>query len=142
MIKTEKDIESAADQLVFEGVISNEEKNKYTAIIKKELEQGQAKEWFAPGLELFNECEIVYKEGDEIKFCRPDRVIKQGNEMTVIDYKIGKKIDHKIHEEDTMTPHEKNLDQVRKYISILQEMGFQAKGFVWYVAEKIIVEVK
>ena len=142
MIKTEKDIESAADQLVFEGVVSNEEKNKYTAIIKKELEQGQAKEWFAPGLELFNECEIVYKEGDEIKFCRPDRVIKQGNEMTVIDYKIGKKIDHKIHEEDTMTPHEKNLDQVRKYISILQEMGFQAKGFVWYVAEKIIVEVK
>ncbi|MBP5455626.1 MAG: UvrD-helicase domain-containing protein [Paludibacteraceae bacterium] len=127
LIKTKNDIGKAIDSLLFEGVISEEEKEGLREFVEKAINQEEAKEWFADGLELFNECEIVYKENGVAQNCRPDRVIKKGNEMTIIDYKFGKK-------------ETKYIKQVRQYIDLIQQMGYTANGYVWYVENGEIVE--
>ncbi|MCQ2217737.1 MAG: UvrD-helicase domain-containing protein [Paludibacteraceae bacterium] len=129
-IKTADDIEHAADYLLFKGIITETKKEEYLKLAKEALNQETAKDWFAPDLELYNECEIVYKdEKEEVMTRRPDRVVKRGNEMTVIDYKFGME-------------HDDYTNQVKKYMSLIQEMGYTTKGFIWYVKEGMIVEVK
>ena len=108
-------------------MISEDEKESLMAFAEKALHQEIANEWFADGLELFNECEIVYKENGIAKNCRPDRVIKKGNEMTIIDYKFGKK-------------ENKHIKQVTQYIHLIQQMGYTAQGYVWYVENGEIVK--
>ena len=127
LIKTKNDIGKAIDSLLFEGVISEEEKEGLREFVEKAINQEEAKEWFADGLELFNECEIVYKENGVAQNCRPDRVIKKGNEMTIIDYKFGKK-------------ENKHIKQVTQYIHLIQQMGYTAQGYVWYVENGEIVK--
>ena len=126
-INTKNDIGKAVESLLFEGVISEDEKESLMAFAEKALHQEIANEWFADGLELFNECEIVYKENGIAKNCRPDRVIKKGNEMTIIDYKFGKK-------------ENKHIKQVTQYIHLIQQMGYTAQGYVWYVENGEIVK--
>ena len=52
---------------------------------------------------------------------RPDRVITDGKQMIVIDFKFGK-------------PKPEYHEQVRQYMALLQEMGHQnVTGYLWYV---------
>lgn len=127
-IKTADDVERAATELEFKGIFEEIDKDECIAKAKEALCQKEVGEWFAPGLELFNECEIIYKKDGEFMTCRPDRVIKRGNEMTVIDYKFGKK-------------QKKHIGQVMDYIRLIREMGYEANGYVWYVEAGEIVKV-
>lgn len=127
VIKTADDVERAAAELEFKGVFEEIDKEECISKAKEALQMEKAQEWFAPGLELFNECEILYKREGKYLTCRPDRVIKRGNSMTVIDYKFGK--------ED-----KKHIVQVCNYIQLIREMGYEANGFIWYVEKGKIVE--
>ena len=63
---------------------------------------------------------------------RPDRVVwtSQGT-IDVIDYKFGE--EHK----------EQYQKQVKNYMNLLTDMGYQAvRGFLWYVEKGKIVEIK
>ena len=54
---------------------------------------------------------------------RPDRVITDGNETIVIDYKFGKR-------------NKKYILQVQRYMNLMISMGYtNVKGFIWYVQE-------
>ena len=60
---------------------------------------------------------------------RPDRVITDGKETIVIDFKFGKRND-------------KYKQQVSEYMSLLNDMGHKnLKGFIWYVYSNKIEEV-
>ena len=61
---------------------------------------------------------------------RPDRVMYDGKEMIVVDFKFGK-------------TNEEYHVQVRKYIDILSSMGYpNVRGYLWYVFNNLIEEVK
>ena len=69
--------------------------------------------------------------GGKIVNERPDRVITDGKETIVIDYKFGKKDD-------------KYKRQVQRYMSLMEDMGYpNVRGFIWYVHEDNgIIEVQ
>jgi len=80
--------------------------------------------WFQSGKKLLNECAIVYRdEKGVLQNRRPDRVIQEGDKITVVDFKFGKE-------------RKEHLSQVREYVSLLQQMGYpDTQGYLWYVEE-------
>ncbi len=85
--------------------------------------------WFSPHWQVMNECSILFTEEGKVQERRPDRVITDGTETIVIDYKTGKQsADHE--------------DQVRRYMQLLRDMGMpNVRGYLWYVRRKDIIEI-
>lgn len=117
-----KDVERIINQLEFDGVIQSAEKPALMSGIQRVLASEKGKKWFAPGLQLYNECSIIFRNEGKIVTKRPDRVIKEGNHMTVIDFKFGK-------------PSDGYVDQINLYVQLLKQMGFEAEGHLWYLDE-------
>lgn len=126
-IATAEDVDSVVNKMEFEGLIeSGEQKRKILASMRKAMATEEAKKWFRPGLKLYNECSILFRdEQGELQVRRPDRVIREGNHMTVIDFKFGKKCDK----------HNKQIDE---YVNLLNKMGYHADGHIWYLNELFV----
>ncbi|WP_028903105.1 exodeoxyribonuclease V subunit beta [Prevotella sp. P6B4] len=130
-IQTEKDIPEALQRLQFEGILYDEEMtaNKITTMLRKRLADPRVASWFSSRWTLFNECTILSVEDGEVKEHRPDRVMTDGNEWIVVDFKFGH-------------PNPDYHAQVRRYMDLLQSMGHQnIKGYLWYVYSNKIEEV-
>ena len=96
------------------------------------LQKAQVRDWFSDRWTLFNECTILQYDPatDETLEHRPDRVMTDGNEMIVVDFKFGKE-------------REEYKRQVKRYMQLLADMGHaNIKGFLWYVMNGNITEVK
>ena len=77
-----------------------------------------------------NECTILEVKDGKVKEHRPDRVMKDGKKVVVIDFKFGKQKDE-------------HVEQVKRYMNLLYKMGHQfVKGYLWYVYPNKIIEVK
>jgi predicted RecB family nuclease len=69
-------------------------------------------------------------EHGEVVERRPDRVITDGNETHVIDFKFGRQ-------------HEEYHAQVGEYIQLLRQMQMpHVRGWLWYVYSNKIEEVR
>jgi uvrD/REP helicase len=130
-ILTEADIEPRLKELEQEGVIYNDEvtsrelQNKIVNALMNE----KVKDWFSSRWKLFNECTILDydKESGDIHEHRPDRVMTDGKEIIVVDFKFGK-------------PREEYHEQVQRYMSLLMRMGYEkVSGYIWYVVRNEIV---
>lgn len=121
-IETKKDIQSAVEQLLFEGVIPDQKSAHHIqTIAEKALSHPMVQEWYSGSYRLFNECAIIYKENGALEVRRPDRVMMNDDEVIVVDFKFGKK------------KREYN-EQVQGYISLLNQMGYKnIIGYLWYV---------
>ena len=130
-IQTEKDIPEALQRLQFEGILYDEEMTaeRITSMLRKRLSDPRAASWFSPRWTLFNECTILSVEDGEVHEHRPDRVITDGDEWIVVDFKFGH-------------PDPEYHTQVRRYMDLLSSMGHQnIKGYLWYVYSNKIEEV-
>jgi ATP-dependent exoDNAse (exonuclease V) beta subunit len=130
-IQTEKDIPEALQRLQFEGILYDEEMTaeRITTMLRKRLSDPRVASWFSPRWTLFNECTILSVENGEVKEHRPDRVMTDGNEWIVVDFKLGH-------------PAPEYHQQVRGYMDLLSSMGHQnVKGYLWYVYSNKIEEV-
>ena len=130
-IQTEKDIPEALQRLQFEGILYDEEMTaeKITTMLRKRLADPRVASWFSPRWTLFNECTILSVEDGEVKEHRPDRVMTDGSEWIVVDFKFGH-------------PKPEYHEQVRRYMDLLQSMGHEhIKGYLWYVYSNKIEEV-
>ena len=131
-IKTSADVESALKQLEIDGILydDNVSNERLEKMIKQRLASPLVKDWFSDRWRVLNECSIVkYVDGNAVKF-RPDRVMRDGKETVVVDFKFGK-------------PKEEHQEQVRGYMDLLREMGYQhITGYLWYVYPNKVVEVK
>ena len=124
-ISTKEDIEQAIDRLVFEGVIGSKvEEQEVKALTEHALTLPEVQDWYSGRWKLFNECDIIWMEHDELKKRRPDRVMQHNNELVVVDFKFGQ-------------PQEKYHRQVQGYMNLLRGMmGNENKaisGYLWYV---------
>jgi ATP-dependent exoDNAse (exonuclease V) beta subunit len=131
-IRTSADIPRALQQLQTDGVLYDDEvtREKLTLMLKKRLEDKRVRNWFSDGWQLFNECSILrLDEHGELVERRPDRVITNGTETHIIDFKFGR-------------PHAEYHDQVSEYMQLLRSMGMPGvKGWLWYVYSNRIEEV-
>ncbi len=133
-IHTLNDVDQALNQLEQDGVLDTDQlsKEKLKNMMKQRLESHRVRDWFSDRWELFNECTIIYKDPNtnEVIEKRPDRVMTDGKEMIVVDFKFGK-------------PHQEYEAQVRAYMTLLSQMNYQhITGYLWYVYPNQIVEVK
>lgn len=131
-IHTHEDLEGAMRQLELDGILYDEyiSKTKIENLIRKRLESPLVKDWFSSRWQVMNECTILEVKDGKVKEHRPDRVMKDGKNIVVIDFKFGKQKDE-------------HVEQVRRYMDLLCKMGNQlVKGYLWYVYPNQIVEVK
>jgi RecB family endonuclease NucS len=84
------------------------------------------KAYFEPKELIFSERDILCPDGTII---RPDRVIKQGEDVIIIDFKTGK-------------AEEKHKTQLEKYKKYLLELGHKSvKAVLIYIETQIIESV-
>ncbi len=125
-IRTPDDIDYALTKMLFEGKLSEKEKQMLKTQIASLIGKPETKAWFDPNNQVKAENAILTKNGTY----RPDRVVFLGDEVHVIDYKFG-------HNEEP-----KYEKQVSQYIRQVKGMGHKTvKGFIWYVTLGKIVPV-
>lgn len=123
-IGTIDDVDRALSELEFEGLLYNEDTTpeKLKAELMKKFNNPTVRNWFSDSWTIFNECTILHidEEGHVVED-RPDRVITDGRQTIVIDYKFGK-------------PKEEYKSQVARYIERLKSMNMpNVQGYLWYV---------
>ena len=132
MIRTTEDIEDALKQLQFEGVLYDERitPERITSMLRKRLQDPRVADWFSSQWTLFNECTILTMEDGEVKERRPDRVMTDGQQWVVVDFKFG-------------SPKPEYYDQVREYLALIKTMQPEAEvdGYLWFVYSNKIEEV-
>ena len=130
-IKQADDLEGALEQLRFEGLFRSEEEEAQVArIARKVLDMPQIKDWFGPEWEVYNECTIISPTADGgVRSERPDRVMKKGDRLVVIDFKFARK-------------NPRHAEQVREYMQLLHQMGYaQVSGFLLYGYSQELEEI-
>ncbi len=131
-IRTMDDVEGALLSLRTEGVIeSSEQLEELRALLRKAFGHTQVQEWFDAKWLLYNECAILSKdEQGNMQTRRPDRVMVGKERTVVVDFKFG-------------NPDIRYEEQVGEYIRLLRGMSYpQVEGYIWYVFDNKIIEVK
>ncbi len=132
-IRTTDDVDRALQRMELDGILydRNITRERLESMIRKRFEDKRVAEWYSDRWTLFNECAIldVDPETDVAYERRPDRVMTDGKETVVVDFKFGR-------------PRNDYHDQVRTYMQLLGKMGHEhVRGYLWYVFSNEIVEV-
>jgi len=128
------DMPRVLGQLEQDGILYSDEltRQQLADLLRQRLSSEQVAEWFKPGRwQLFNECAIITTDPATKRVIerRPDRVMTDGRETIVVDFKFGK---------ERTEYHE----QVKEYMSLLRQMGHQnVRGYLWLVYTNKIIEV-
>jgi ATP-dependent exoDNAse (exonuclease V) beta subunit len=132
-IRTVADIPQALRELELGGVLYDEDVSAESLrnMLQKRLSDKRVADWFSPRWTLFNECSIIsINEEGELLERRPDRVMTDGQQMVVVDFKFGR-------------PRDEYQEQVREYMELLRHMGYQqVSGYLWFVYSNKIEQVK
>ena len=147
-VRTTADIDSALQQLEREGVLYDDSLTleRITTMLRKRLEHPRVADWFSGRWTLYNECTILSVGDDgQVVERRPDRVMTDGREWIVVDFKFGR-------------PRPEYHDQVREYMQLIagitsagapaadgvhtSSAGTLVRGYIWYVYSNEIEEVK
>jgi ATP-dependent exoDNAse (exonuclease V) beta subunit len=132
-IRTSADVDAALRQLELAGILYDDHNSldKITHMLRKRLAHPKVASWFSDRWTLFNECAILTYEDGHITERRPDRVMTDGQEWIVVDFKFG-------------SPKSEYHDQVREYMDLIRKMNgplTSVKGYLWFVYSNQIEEV-
>lgn len=97
----------------------------FGGVFSKLWAKEEIKRWFSVNEKVKTEVVVLPKDG-ELK--RMDRVLINGNEATVIDFKSGKE-------------RAEDKQQVSEYMELLKEMGYTTNGYLLYLKEARTVQV-
>ncbi|MBL0063708.1 MAG: UvrD-helicase domain-containing protein [Bacteroidetes bacterium] len=125
-IRKPEEVEKAVQAVIYEGIISEKEKEILVKQIEELLEMKEIAGFFDSSWEFMNEREIILPDG---RLLRPDRVIYNKTETKIIDFKTGKK-------------QKSHADHVNEYSNTFSQMSYPGiRKFLVYIAEKEVVEV-
>lgn len=97
-------------------------------------------QWFSPNWQVLNERAILFLEHQSPATRRPDRVVVNGQQAIIIDYKTARDVLRKA-PDGTYTAPAKNLQQVEEYKQLLTQIGYtDIKAYLWYILDEIVVE--
>ncbi|MBW8242440.1 UvrD-helicase domain-containing protein [Muricauda oceani] len=121
-IETVKDVDPVLERLEIEGHFPKEAAGDIKQKIMAVVNHPKLKELFLERLQILNEQEILTTDGHSL---RPDRIIIDGNDATIVDYKTGK-------------PSPKHKEQIANYADILKAMDFKIKqSIIVYIDQEI-----
>ena len=126
-IRTLDDVEPVMERMEFDGMLYGEDvtREKLQEHLRRAFENKEVRSWFDSGWDVYNECTILTPEGEY----RPDRVVTNGEETVVVDFKFG-------------NPHKGYVEQVRRYMQLLRDMGLPGvKGYLWFVIKGEVVKI-
>ena len=128
------DLDKSINQLEFQGILYDKSmtRDELRTTLANRLQSQQVRQWFSPHWKVFNECSILAY--DDERQCliekRPDRVIYDGQQMIVIDFKTGAE----------RSEHQR---QVSEYMTLLRNMGYcNVSGYLWYILTNHVLPVK
>ena len=124
-VKIEDDLESALEKGTREGLLLNSELQEMRLFLLKILRHPGLKKYFAAGLKIKNEEDILLENG---KVIRPDRLVFLPDGITIIDYKTGSPLE--VHEE-----------QILAYRAHIINMGYKVKSCVLAYVNEVSIEL-
>jgi ATP-dependent exoDNAse (exonuclease V) beta subunit len=132
-IRTTSDIDQALRRMELDGILYDQKltHERIKQMIRKRIEHPQVADWYNKKWTLFNECTILSVDPHTGQTCerRPDRVMTDGQQTIVVDFKFGR-------------PRLDYHEQVRQYMQLLSSMGYRnVCGYLWYVYSNQIEEV-
>lgn len=125
-ITTNKDIDQAILKLTLSGMLLESETRTIKEKVINFIEKPEVKDWFSGKYRVINEASIITPKGETY---RPDRILFDNTQAIVIDYKFGEKEERKYH------------SQVKNYMKLIQQMGYQCVGYICYVELDIFEKV-
>ena len=122
-----EDLEAAVDSAVISGALPSESAQQVKDMLRASMQGVLPLGWFpADRGSVHNEVEIVDTDGS---IYRPDRVVRNGREVMIVDYKFG---EH----------HAKYERQLKRYADLWSRMGYDVlSASLWYVHTGEIVKV-
>lgn len=98
-------------------------------LLRRGMENPVVAEWFSGRYKVFNECSIVepHPTTHHAHTQRPDRVMIDGKDIVVVDFKFG-------------APKQGHIDQVEHYMALLRDIypDCNVRGYLWYVYQYVI----
>ncbi len=123
-IETENDIESALSRVLRNGDVTTDEVASLKIKLQQLINHPKLHTYYKDGNIVKNEKEIITSDG---RILRPDRVVLNRTEATIIDYKTGK-------------PDARYKKQVYAYADALEEMGYDITNkIIIYINEEDII---
>lgn len=120
-VRTGTDIEQAVNEAIIEGTLSSDQKPAVIGEIRQIIQSPEISGFFDPQKKIITEKEIILHDGTLL---RPDRIVIDDAESSVIDYKTG-------------LPHESHRTQVDAYAEALGETGLKnIKKYLVYLNMK------
>ena len=123
-IRDATQIEHVLKRNRMQGRITQEQYEELSTYMRQISDNSLKASWFAPDNHVFSECEILDPQSKrrDKRNQRPDRIVMNGNLITVIDYKFGEK-------------HSPYKGQVANYMRLLKQIYPQhtVKGYLWYI---------
>ena len=118
-VSVPEDLDQAVSDAAARGDISHDQVDSVKELLAERLTQVESRGWFnTPGAEILNEVSLIDVDG---QVYRPDRVVKVGDKIMIVDYKFGEH--HKSYEQ-----------QMEKYVEIWRGMGYEdVSSYLWYV---------
>jgi ATP-dependent exoDNAse (exonuclease V) beta subunit len=116
-----------AEQACLEGLISAEDTPDVSEVLRSVVSHPALERLFSEEVRVRTEAEILLPDGS---FFRPDRVVFDGDQVTIVDYKTGR-------------PHPQHREQLESYAGSIREMGHRkiTKLLVYLEPEIDVVEV-
>ncbi|MDP2188675.1 MAG: UvrD-helicase domain-containing protein [Sphingobacteriaceae bacterium] len=110
-------LESAVTGLVASGQLSHGDVDLLLPAVRELLQRPSIARWFEPGLDVRNEISILDTDGQQY---RPDRLVLQNQKAHVLEFKTG-------------AERPEHAQQLRNYLQLLQQMGFETSGELVYI---------
>lgn len=133
-VRTPKNLKKAFGRALHRGMITEEEHDKYLALLSKRLADPRVADWFANDNRLMLERSVTIG-GNGQK--RPDRVVMKPNgEIIIVDYKFGDRSD------DNDTKYKRQVAGYKR--AVCDALGCRpdcVSGYVWYIHSGDILAV-
>lgn len=110
-------LESAVTGFVDSGQLSDKDVDLLLPAVRELLQRPSIARWFEPGLDVRNEISILSPDGQQY---RPDRLVLQGQKAQVLEFKTG-------------AERPEHAQQLRNYLQLLQQMGYETSGELVYI---------
>ncbi len=125
-IYTADDIDKALDKMLYQSLIEPKEYDALKQSLQQIVTHPQLKDYYAKGVEAFNEVELCTPQG---VIFRPDRLVLQPKHCVVIDYKTGAE----------RSEHQQQLQNYMELAATFTQKS--SKGFLVYINKEIKVKV-